>query len=585
MTCSHPLSNQSRTVLYKYQQILSLRNEDVAPIQKRLGAVFTPLHGRQDFFKKVLGIIAAFLLAGSVGAIVWRNLPKSPDPSNRSASLGTTQGSPTNSPPVDVDAYISAGDNESLIGSRSQSNVNFKYKDKQIEGIKAFSKGDYRGAQKVFKEIIDTYRSDATNKNAGYYDPRIDAELLIFLNNATARINADNIRPIYTIAAAVPLSLSSDEKNPFPTGQQMLLGIAQAQAKAISNNINLEVVIANDLNSEDQGLALARQLSQESVTDSDQNRKILAVIGNYRSGVTCAVLPTYSEAQLALISPTSTRTKIREDCNDINKVFFRTASSSKIEVTALADYLNGKIPSIASSKIAIFYNLKEKFSADLTSRFEEYLKDRYSVSNENLVKFELLDSSSVQDGITRLNKNEFSALAVFPDGYAKSNDTVKQAMKVIENHGNIPVVGSNPLYSFDVAKQPSAQGVVVAIDWFPTCSPNPDFVEQWTRKYGGPPNRISALSYEAVQVIADLLNNGNTTRRTVLSALQNQQKDRIKSDIGVFVDKKISFNGEGNRNEIEQRILITPAQDQNKNEGFEPISGQSICPLPSATKN
>lgn len=98
--------------------------------------------------------------------------------------------------------------------------------------------------------------------------------------------------PIYTIAVAAPLNL--DE------GLHIIQGVAQAQDVAVNNdNMNLQVVIANDRNGPTQAQPIAEKLSKD-------NKNILAVVGHYTSDNTCVALKVYSKNELVVISPTST---------------------------------------------------------------------------------------------------------------------------------------------------------------------------------------------------------------------------------------------------------------------------------------
>lgn len=491
--------------------------------------------------------------------------------------LEVGEGSPTSPLLYEPAKLISAGDNENLYGSRSSSielGNPAQYWTQQMQGIAQFREGNYLGSLDTF----ETIRNDADEEDNSSSNPRRDPELLIFRNNSQARLNhQQDGTPIYTIAAAVPLSDANGE--PFDIGQQILFGIALAQERAIvEDKINLEVVIANDRNLPAQAEVLAQELSKPYITGFDgQRREILAVIGHYSSTVTCKALKFYNKAELPIISPASTRTDIRLGC-DGEKVFFRTISSSAIEAKSLVNYLVRR-SGIDSPKIAAFYKKGEDFSQDIFEQFSQTVQ-RNLGNRAQITQFDLSNPEEVGQGIQQLN--QFNVLAVFPDGRTSDSEAFDKAIDVLSaDGGNRLILGANPLDHWDVLNgqrlvnpfdqsnklsvQPEnpGKGLVLAIDWLSGCGSNDDdggFVEEATDLWGGPPKRIYALSYEAVQVLVDRVNGDRlrqkrTTRETILDDLSDSNYTPPTSY--VFDNRTISFKN-GDRNEIQSRILVTP---------------------------
>jgi branched-chain amino acid transport system substrate-binding protein len=585
----NPLSERTSEELRDYQKALDLRDEDVAPIHDLLRPTFfTPpdtvesivpdvepivvspiaepveqlppdepldVSGTQDleysqsrrnFPNWILLSLGIVCFIGMVG-FVYSRLPVNKPP-------GNTFPSPSN-----VQSLISAGDNTALTGSRSHSN-NFDKDSKERIGdaIKDFKNGSYELSRNKFKRI----RDDARGKTDGDKSPLKDPEILIFQNNAEARRRA-SLRggsPIYKIAAVVPLSDSRGE--PFYVGQQMLFGIAQAQAKAIeTEKINLEVVIANDENDPLQVEELAKELVKPAY-------EIVAIIGHYSSANTCKALPIYNAARLAVISPTSTKTDMRAACGKAD-VFFRTTSSSAKEIEALVKYLTQTINQAEGSgekkRIAVFYTEDDPFSQDMLRSFKSSLVPKFEITD-----FNLKDEKAVSQ--YEGNAKKFSALTLFPDGHVGGNETFEKAEKIIKlNVRNIPILAANSLYSSSVAAGSSENSPVIAVDWAKGCGSKQSFINATKDTWEGPPNRIVASSYESVQVLFSHLS-GTPTREAILNGLQNHQ---TKPESDVFEEKKISFTPDGDRSEIENRILVRPTRNQSGQ--FEVIQGQTIC--------
>jgi len=609
---SPQLSEEIRKEVKDYQQILNLRDEDVVPIHTRIepqpipeesvpliepsvdeppispppptgnGSSVPPLN-LQDYKKIFLGAAVVVAALGVIGGI-FISIPGSNTPFHIGRGDSKTPNPSPNYPsPEPAQNLISAGDNQYLYGSRSSSRElrrSVNYQAQKTKGIEYFMAGDYESSLKTFTAILSA-GGDQSSSSA----PRKDPEILIFRNNSQARLNHQRPggRPIYTIAAAVPLSDANGE--PFNIGQQILFGIAQAQAKAIAEEkINLEVVIANDRNLPNQAEELAKELGKQYITGFDsQQREVLAVIGHYSSTVTCAALPSYNKAGITVISPASTRTDLRSKCGG-EKVFFRTISSSAVEAKELVDYLVNK-SKIIDPRVAVFYKKGEGFSQDLFDQFKIEVGSSTQIS-----EFDLSNSEDFQKGKRQLSN--FNVLAVFPDGRTSDDLAFTRAIEVITiDPGSRLILGSNPLNDWKVANEPRlldsvdksnklkvqlekpGKGLVLALDWLPGCGSKPEFVGKAITLWGGSPNRMYALSYEAAQVLVARLKQGKTTRSDILDDLGNAA-NKVTSD--VFQDKTISFSQKGDRNEIGNRILVTPPKYGGGE--FEAVPGEQSCP-------
>jgi branched-chain amino acid transport system substrate-binding protein len=462
---------------------------------------------------------------------------------------------------------ISVGDNSGLYGSRS-SKLSQEFRDRKADGIKAFKEKRYEEARDIFKTLRENARAiqddqnqdQATKGNAS--NALKDPEVLIFQNNAQARLNSQtNRKPVLTIAVAAPLSNLDGE--PLDIGQQLLFGVAQAQQKAIeTDEINLEVVIANDLNFPAQAQALALELVKP-VTGSDEiERPILAVIGHYSSPTTCAAVKTYSQEKLAVISPTATQPDLRKTCN--GDTFFRTTSSLVIEAEALAQYLSNN-SGIRNPKVAIFYNSKESslgsYSKEISDSLQAALKSK-GISTSAPIDL----STPGFNAQTELNQvSDANVLAVLPDGKVGDDKAFQNAVAVIEaDNGKRLILGANPLadqgaitrgQGKQVTDSDPGRGLVIALDWFPGCRSADTFIERGKAIWGGEPNRIFALASEATQAVVYRLAQGKTTRQDILNDVGDSRAFPMSD---VFQNQSISFLPNGDRLEIKSRILVTP---------------------------
>jgi serine/threonine protein kinase/ABC-type branched-subunit amino acid transport system substrate-binding protein len=443
-------------------------------------------------------------------------------------------------------------------------------KEQKLAGIKLFNAGNYKAAYQKFDELHQLVKNSP--------------DALIYMNNAKVRYwhQKKPTKPLYTIAAAVPARIER--------GQHVLFGVAQNQHQVVNRTANLEqepdlyleVGIADDLNKPEQAIAIAKQLTEQSITGADNNsRSILATVGHDSSEVTCEVLPIYAKAGLPLVSSTSSMNNMRAKCGDQDQIFFRVISSARFESRSLIKLLKQK--NIRKLQVTSFYKKREKigFSRDLFEIFKQDFKQEFGQDLGEGFDLSDLDNgiSDIQKGIDKAKTS--NVILLFSDEKTDTFNAFNNAIKILETLDPRKVdlvLGSNPLLSAEIGPkllQKWHGKLVVAVDWDddPQCSDRA-FVATAIKLWGGSINRTTAASYEATQVLSELLKGGNnTTRSQVKEGLINV--NNVKSQ--VFNNKDINFDRNGDRSDIRQKILLTPTGDDQKLE-FKPIN-KNQCSL------
>jgi eukaryotic-like serine/threonine-protein kinase len=464
---------------------------------------------------------------------------------------------------------ISFGDRLIKDGYASNKSASNKSTQQKLAGIQLFKEGKYKEAYEKF---------DLSHQTA-----KKDPDILIYMNNAKVRYwhQQKPTKPIYTIVAVVPASIEQ--------GQHILFGVAHLQDRVVDRTetidtepeVYLEIGIADDLNKPEQAVEIAKKLVEPSINSSDnKTRSILAVIGHDSSEVTCEALPIYSQAGLAVISATSSMSEMRKRCGDRERVFFRTISSTQFESRSLVKLLKSK--NIKNLKITSFYK-KEKigFSRDLFEIFKQDFKKEFGKELED--GFDLSDASDeigdVAKGIEKAKNS--NVIVLFSDEKTDAFNVFNNAVKVLEAADPKKVdliIASNPLLSADIGTkllQKWRDKLVVAVDWNadPQCSDR-EFVKIANKLWAGDINHTSAAAYEAAQVLSQLFKKGNNTSRSQIKDALGKVSN-IKSQ--VFNNKDISFDGNGDRADIHQKISITPVMNGNKL-NFKPID-KNQCSL------
>jgi branched-chain amino acid transport system substrate-binding protein len=462
---------------------------------------------------------------------------------------------------------------QQLISIGSQAVANSKvqlsepYLSLKREGIAAFAEQRYEDAIATFDQVRTRAQTD--KKSPGQSQAALaalqDPEILIYRNNAFAKLRHQQNpnSPLYTIASAAPLNVDA--------GIHMTLGVAQAQDVAIKQGINLQVVIANDSNDPAQAEKVAAALAN--------NPDILAVIGHYTSPNTCAGLKVYSPKNLVVISPTSTVVGLQSDPNcggDPNKVFFRTVSNSRVEASSSVEYL---INDLGKSKpqVVVFYNSNEAFSKNLYNQFRQVVQ-AYHGTITATVDFSAADFTTQQLPPEAATAD---ALVMLPDGGTGGANTVEQAISLLKlNNGNKPVLAANTLYLQSAINQvgPSLiNNLFIAVDWHKQQCGADAFSKQINTYWGGDLNGRTALAYEAVQAVSNIIvlnPNASITRQDIQKQLTEtgiRLDEAAQSD--VIEGLRISFDERGDRREITTRTVVTV----DSNLRFSIVKG-TTCP-------
>jgi eukaryotic-like serine/threonine-protein kinase len=475
----------------------------------------------------------------------------------------------------------------------------------EAEAIKFFKLGEkdpqnYKSAFDAFKRIL---------KSADY-NARSYSEIAIYMNNAKIRylksLPKNKGKKVYKIAVVSPVQKE--------TGQHILLGVGFQQQLLVNdsndsprnNDINsepkiyLEIGIADDENNEDKAKKIADELTK--------TKDILAVIGHYTTETMQAALDTYTKyaEPIAVVSPTASAfelTKKYEENNYSKNVFFRTVSSTQIEAKAWFDYLDKKSKKREKAwwdfldkkldNIRIIYNAdrpeditkgKRGFSQSLFEQFNELAKEKINFDDSHVFSdLSNPDKTGLDKFIDGIHDNEIVLL--IPKGNNDRDSVFSNALHVldkIQSKKNITVIGSNPLFSLADVTRPRLDlwknNLLVAVDWQSRCPMRntQDFETNLANFTGGDLDRRTASAYEAAQVLSHLFkkyeaaqvlshlfekdNRLQTTvtlpRSSVIQQLKNISSENV--DSGIFTNKKISFLKNGDRKEIENRIMVTP---------------------------
>lgn len=345
------------------------------------------------------------------------------------------------------------------------------------KGIESFSQKNYPEAIAFFEQSLKI------NPN--------DPETVIYLENTKVA----SANPI-SIAAVVPIGSNLD------VAQEILRGIAQAQAEFNSQGGNLQVQIVNDENDPE----ITRQVAQELVKD----RTILAVIGSNASNASLAAAPIYQDAGLVMITPTSTA----KELSDFGNHIFRAAPTNKEMAEALAEYT---VETARKKKIAICYDsqapdnvaFKDEFILALTAQGGDYINtpcDLFASDFNGEIAINSLISSGAE------------ALLIAPhiDRLDRGIDLARA------NEWKMLLLGTFSLNTKKITEsgQGDLNGVVLPVPFHHQLASAQSFVSKAEQQWGIKINWRTAASYDATRAIIEAsTHNSDRDRNTVAVAL------------------------------------------------------------------
>ncbi|MEH1785239.1 MAG: ABC transporter substrate-binding protein [Nostoc sp.] len=385
------------------------------------------------------------------------------------------------------------------------------------QGIQAFKKQDYKEAIKLFQQAV------AANRN--------DPEVLIYYNNALAR---DKGNPI-TVAVAVP----ADNNTNF--AQEILRGVSQAQQQFNNgkNGLNgrlLEIKIANDAGKPEQ----AQEVAAELIKDNS----ILGIIGHYSSESTKTALQEYNKTDIAIISPSSTSTKLQ------GQNFFRSLPSDAAGGKKLAEYT---FKNLNLRKVVIFSNPDSSYSDSMRDEFQHNFEQ---LGGKVLRKPQINLADTSLDMNAEVNRSIYrykaEAAVLIPDArhadialkIAKANKEVLDR-PASQNGAKVgmKLLGGDVLYSDETLSKGgnAVEGLITVVPWFREAPQAQNFAQKAFKQWGGGVSWRTATSYDATQAFIQALS-ANSDRTTVIEKLRivNLSQDNTSGD-------PLQFNSEGER--------------------------------------
>ncbi|HAN45290.1 MAG TPA: receptor ligand binding family protein [Cyanobacteria bacterium UBA8156] len=366
-----------------------------------------------------------------------------------------------------------------------------------------------------------------------------DPEAVIFANNARL---AGGVIP--TLAVVVPATTATT------AARELLRGVAQAQQELNANSrLPFRVAIANDENKPDLAKAVAAQLVQDST--------VLGVIGHFGSEASLAAAPIYTQAQLPMISATSTSTQL----STAGSAVLRTVPSDRFTAEALARYA---LNTLKRRRALVLFNADSAYSQSLKTEFTTALaaSGGQALGEINLAAPDF-QGSAVPAQAQRLGAD---FLVLLPN-----TATLEPALTAAIANAQgprLPVVGGDSVYNPKTLEigGAAARDLVVAVPWHIDADPTARFVESSRRQWRGDVNWRTALAYDAVQAWHTALGLTLPPTRSGLVATLRTPGFQAVGATGL-----VRFLPSGDRNRPMQLVRVVPGNRSGFGFDFVPV--------------
>lgn len=277
--------------------------------------------------------------------------------------------------------------------------------------------------------------------------------------------------------------------------------------------------------------------------------KVLASIGPEGSGRAIPAGEVYNDARVPMITPWATNpaaTKDRPYC-------FRACFLDPFQAPVAAKFVSEQF---GAKKIAILYNLEDDYSKTLAELYKQNWEKNYG----SVVVFESFGQKD-QDFSVQLTKvvNSGAEVLYLPVYY---NHVALITAQAKDLGWSKPVMGSDAWGSADLIKL--SKGAVVG-DYFTThyaakgaVGKTKEFIEKYTKTYGYTPDDVAALTYDAVYIVlqaiqdAGLTGNLKKDRTAVMKAL-----GQIQAFAGVTGNMRFTPDGDPVKDAVVVRVTET----------------------------
>lgn len=253
-----------------------------------------------------------------------------------------------------------------------------------------------------------------------------------------------------------------------------------------------------------------------SLATQDQ---VVAILGPATSGAVKAALPNATKVQVPLVTPSGTDDSITLQDGKVQEYAFRTCFQDSFQGKVLAVYAH---ETLKTDKAVILGDNSSDYAKGLTKAF----KDAYEgeiVAEENFTK----GDKDFQAVLTKIKDKDFNVMYL-PGYYGETGLITKQAR---EMGIDVPILGpdgfSDPKY-VEIAGKKNVNDIYYASHFSTKVDASEKvttFIDAFKTKYGKEPSSFNALSYDAVYMVKQAIEEQGSADSTAITKGLSELKD------------------------------------------------------------
>ncbi len=243
---------------------------------------------------------------------------------------------------------------------------------------------------------------------------------------------------------------------------------------------------------------------------------VVAILGEVASSNSLAMAPKAQEAQVPMVSPSSTNPKVTE----VGDYIFRVCFIDPFQGYVMARYAHDNLK---FTKVAILTDKKSAYSEGLT----EVFKKKYTEMGGNIVGIEAYSKGDTDFRAQLTNVKKLKPQGVYVPGYYQ--DVALIAEQARELGLKVTMMGGD---GWDSEKLFELGGAAVEGSYvsnhYSADDPSPrvqDFIKKYTAKFGAVPDSLAALGYDSAGVVIEALKRAPDASGPALRAAIAETRD------------------------------------------------------------
>ena len=283
------------------------------------------------------------------------------------------------------------------------------------------------------------------------------------------------------------------------------LAVSEVNAKGTAGGKKVAIIYEDTQAQPEKGASAMQKLATID--------KVPAVIGDLVSATTLAAAPIAEQNKVVLLSPTASAPKLTE----AGKYIFRIWPSDFAEGVAMANFT---AQTLKFKNVAVMF-IQNDYGTALKDVFEkEFAKQGGTITETASYKPEETD---FRPYLTKIMKNKPEAVYLI-SYYKDAGLALKQAKQLKVKTQFLGTTAVEEPKLFEIAGD-AADGLIYAISSGYDAKSQDEVVKafnaKYKEKYGKDPTFVQAQCYDAVNIIASVIDKGNTTSEVIQKGLES----------------------------------------------------------------